>query len=70
MQWAWRTKGTKRNGKHKVGDPERWRFDKMTLWVIRVDIAMSALSSAIHNTGHYRVRPRAVGSSPCERPET
>jgi len=23
------------------------------LWVIRVDIAMSALSSAIHNIGHY-----------------
>jgi hypothetical protein len=27
------------------------------LWGIRVDIAMSALSSAILNTGHYHVRP-------------
>jgi hypothetical protein len=27
-------------------------------WVIRVDIAMSDLSSAIHNTGRYHVRPR------------
>jgi len=32
--------------------------------VIRVDIAMSDLSSAIHNTGHYHVRPRPVGLSP------
>jgi hypothetical protein len=31
-----------------------------TARVIRVDIAMSALSSATHNTGHYRVRPRPV----------
>jgi hypothetical protein len=30
------------------------------VWVIRGDIAMSALSSAIHNTGHYHVRPRPV----------
>jgi hypothetical protein len=30
------------------------------LWVMRDDIAMSALSSAIHNTGHYQVRPRPV----------
>jgi hypothetical protein len=28
------------------------------LWVIRVDIVMSALSSAIHKSGHYHVRPR------------
>jgi hypothetical protein len=28
--------------------------------VIRVDIAMSALLSAIHNTGHYHIRPRRV----------
>ena len=33
----------------------RWR-----LWVIRVDMAMSALSSAIDGTGHYHVRPRPV----------
>ena len=31
-----------------------------TARVIRVDIAMSALSSAIHNTGHYHGRPRPV----------
>jgi hypothetical protein len=31
-----------------------------TASVIRVDIAMSALSSAIHNTGHYHGRPRPV----------
>jgi hypothetical protein len=38
------------------------------LWVIRVHIAMSALSSAIHNTGHYHVRPRPVCLSPsCAR---
>jgi hypothetical protein len=28
------------------------------LWVIRVDIAMSALLSAIPNTGHCHVGPR------------
>src|SRR5260370_20030787 len=34
----------------------------------RVDIAMSDLSSAIHNTGHYHVRPRPVCLSPsCAR---
>src|SRR6266487_6176826 len=27
---------------------------------IRIDIAMSALSSAIHSTGHYHVRPRPI----------
>jgi hypothetical protein len=38
------------------------------LRVIRVDIAMSALSSAIHNTGHYHVRPRPVCLPPsCAR---
>jgi hypothetical protein len=36
--------------------------------IIRVDIAMSGLSSAIHNTGHYHVRPRPVGlPSSCAR---
>src|SRR5271169_6868045 len=35
--------------------------------IIRIDIAMSALSSAFHNTGHYHVRPRPVCLSPsCE----
>jgi hypothetical protein len=29
-------------------------------WVIRVDIAMPALSSAIHNTRTYNVGPGAV----------
>jgi hypothetical protein len=33
-------------------------------WLIRVDIAMSSLSSAIHSTGHYHVRPRSVCVSP------
>jgi hypothetical protein len=34
----------------------------------RVDIAMSGLSSAIHNTGHHHVRPRPVClSSSCAR---
>jgi hypothetical protein len=32
----------------------------VTYGSIRVDIAMSAISSAIHNTGHYHVRPRPV----------
>ena len=37
-------------------------------WIIRVDIAMSDLSSAIHNTGHYHVRPRPVCLAPsCAR---
>jgi hypothetical protein len=31
---------------------------KFLLRVNRVDIAKSALASAIHNTGHYHVRPR------------
>jgi len=33
----------------------------MSAVVIRVDIAMSALSSAIDQTGHYRVGVRDVG---------
>lgn len=38
--------------------------------VIRVDIAMSALSSAIRNTGHYHVRPRPLRLPPsCARSE-
>ena len=38
-------------------------------WVIRVDMAMSALSSAIDGTGHYHVRPRPVCLRPsCVRP--
>jgi len=32
----------------------------MTEMGTRVDMAMSDLSSAIHNTGHYHVRPRPV----------
>ena len=37
-------------------------------WVTCVDMAMSDLSSAIHNTGHYHVRPRPVCLSPsCAR---
>jgi hypothetical protein len=40
----------------------------MTLWVIRVDIAMSAAWSAIHNTGHYHIRLRPVCLPPsCAR---
>lgn len=40
----------------------------MTRRVIRVDIAMSALSSAILNTGHSRAGPRAVClAPPCVR---
>lgn len=38
-----------------------------TVSVIRVDIAMSALSSALHNTGHYHKGPasdlRATGTA-------
>jgi hypothetical protein len=41
----------------KIFDLARWQK-----WVIRVIIAMSALSSAIHNTGHYHVRPRPLGA--------
>jgi hypothetical protein len=48
-----------------VAKPTRHRC---RIWVIRVDIARSALSSAIHNTGHYHVRPRPVCLSPsCAR---
>src|SRR6266581_8931843 len=36
--------------------------------VKRVDIAMSELLSAIHNTGHYHVRWMAVCLSPSWRP--
>jgi hypothetical protein len=35
-------------------------FAEWQEWVIRDDIAMSALSSAIHNTRHYLVQPRPV----------
>jgi hypothetical protein len=36
--------------------------------VIRVDIGVSVLSSAIHNTGHYHGRPRPVCLPPsCAR---
>ena len=35
-------------------------LDEWLVWVIRVDMAMSALSSAIDGTGHYHVQPRPV----------
>src|SRR5258708_33172885 len=43
-------------------------LSSLPVWVIRVDIAVSALSSAIYNTGHYSVRPRPVCLPPsCAR---
>jgi hypothetical protein len=44
------------------------RQSRLPLRIICVDIAMSDHSSAIHNTGHYHVRPRPVCLSPsCAR---
>jgi hypothetical protein len=41
-----------------------WIGQEGRVWVNRVDIAMSASSSAIHNTGHHHVRARPVSLSP------
>src|SRR6266480_4920959 len=39
-----------------------WSSERRPVWVIGVDISMSALSSAIHNTGHL---PRPTETRAC-----
>ena len=52
----------------RCGNKGRHRQVTRPGWVIRVDLAVFALLSAIHNTGHYHVRPRAAClSSSCVR---